>query len=136
MQQNNDINNIQVLEEEFKKYNTKDDKYKKIHNKIFYLKNKDRLNEKKKQKRIKQNIIELEKELTKYNTKDDEYIKIYNKLYNLKNKDKISNRRKQSRIELKKDKSYYNYLYFSGLITLSISSFIYFYYLKDCKKMY
>ena len=123
MQQNNDINNIQVLEEEFKKYNTKDDEYKKIHNQIFYLKNKDRLNEKKKQKRIKQNIKELEKELTKYNTKDDEY-----KLYNLKNKDKISNRKKQSRIELKNDKSYYNYLYFAGLITLFISTFIYSYY--------
>ena len=71
---------------------------------------------------------QLEKELTKYNTKDDEYTKIYNKLYNLKNKDKISNRRKQSRIELKKDKSYYNYLYFTGLITLFISTFIYSYY--------
>ena len=47
MQQNNNINNIQVLEEELTKYNTKDNEYKKIYNKIFYLKNKDRLNEKK-----------------------------------------------------------------------------------------
>ena len=128
MQQNNDINNIQVLEEEFKKYNTKDDEYIKIHNKIYYIKHKDKIIERTIQNRIKQNIKELEKELTKYNTKDDKYTKIYNKLYNLKNKDKISNRRKQSRIELKKDKSYYNYLYFSGLITLFISTFIYSYY--------
>lgn len=85
MQQNNDINNIQVLEEELTKYNTKDDKYKKIYNKIFYLKNKDRLNEKKRIQRINKKIKPLN----------------------------------------------YNYLYFSGLITLSISSFIYFYYLKE-----
>lgn len=87
MQQNNDINNIQVLEEKLLKYNTKDDEYTKIYNKIYHLKNKDILNRKKRIKRINKKIKPLN----------------------------------------------YNYLYFSGLITLSISSFIYFYYLKDYK---
>jgi len=88
-------NNIEILKEKLKKYNTTDNEYRNIYNKIYHLKNKNKISENK-----KQNIELLIKERTKCHSATAEYIKLSNQIYYLQNREKhikkqIENRSKR-----------------------------------------